>query len=138
MSSTFSPSSLSVKENPRLLFLRIDDSIYIDNYSFTIKCPRLCLNLLFQSRKTKGFCFTEFTTLSMLMIILSQSNVFNFLFLFFQSKKTEGFCFTEFMTLSMLTIILSQSNVLNFVLIFFVIQRKPKASVSQNLRLYLC
>ena len=174
MSSILSESFLSFKENRRLLFHRIYHYIYVDNYSLTMKCAQLCLNLLFQSRKTEGFCFTEFTTLSMLMIILSQSNVFNLLSVFFsvkenprllflridnsiyidnysftikcprlclnllfQSKKTQGFCFTEFTTLSMFMIILSESNVFNFLSIFFLSQRKPKAFVSQNLRLHL-
>ena len=77
MFSTLSQSPFSVKENPRLLFHRIDDCIYVDNYSFTIKCPQLCLHLFPQSKKSQGFCFTECTTLSMLTIIFSQSNVLN-------------------------------------------------------------
>ena len=75
MSSSLSQSSFSAKENPKLLFHRIYDSIYVDNNSFTIKFPLLCLNLLFQSKNTQGFCFSEFTTLSVMTTILSQSNV---------------------------------------------------------------
>ena len=78
MSSTLAESSFPVKENPRRSFQRSDDSIYVDSYFFTIKCLQVCHNLLFHSRKTKGFCFTEFTALSMLTIILSQSIVLNF------------------------------------------------------------
>ena len=73
--------------NQRPLFHRIYDLIYVDNYSFTIKCPQLCFSLLFQSKKTQGFCFTEFTTLSMLTITPSQSNVLNFDSLFFLSQR---------------------------------------------------
>ena len=137
MSSTLSQSSFSVKENPRLLFHRIYDSVYADNHSLTIKCPQLCLNALFQSKKTQGFCFTEFTTRSILTIILSQSNVVNSVSIFFFSRrKPKAFVSQNFTTLYVLTIILSQSNVLNFVSILFFSERKPNAFVSQNLRLY--
>ena len=87
MSSPLSQNSLSVQENPRLLFHRIYDPVYVDNYSFTIKCPQLCLNPLFQSKKTSGICFTDRTTISMLTIILYQPNVLSFVSIFFFSQR---------------------------------------------------
>ena len=57
-----------------------------------MKCPQLCLNLLFQSEKTQGLCLTEFTTLSILTIILSQSNVLDFVSIFvFSQGKPKAF-----------------------------------------------
>ena len=50
------------------------------------------VNLLFQSKTTQGCCFTEFTTLSMLTIILSKSNVLNFVSIFhFSQRKPKAF-----------------------------------------------
>ena len=139
MSSTLSQSSFSVKENPRLLFHRVYDSIYVDNYAFTVKCPQLCLNLLFQSRKTESFCFSEFTTLSILTIILSQSNVLNSVSIFFSVKENPRLSFHRsddsiyvdryFFTIKCpqlcLNLLLSQKE-------------NPKDFVPQSLRLYLC
>ena len=93
MCSAISRFSFSVRKNPRPLFNRIYDSMYIDNYSFTIESAQLCLNFLFQSEKTQGFCFTEFTTLSMLTIILSQSNVLNFVSIFLFNQRNPRFLF---------------------------------------------
>ena len=87
ISSALSQSSFSVKENPRHLFHRLYDNIYVDNYSLSTKCPQLCLNLLFQSKKTEIFCFTEFMTLSILTINLSKSNAHNLVSIFFFSQR---------------------------------------------------